>query len=292
MRRMSVARPDEEGAILILVVFLTVTLVAMAALVVDVGALLDERRQLQNGADAGALAVARSCALGACNSGLADALADANARDGDSDVESVTYPAAPAKTVRVTTRTHGSNGAILPYSFGQVLGGGKGKTLHATATASWTTSAPATATAVPIAVSQCEANELVVGTYAIILFARPEGICLATHPTGNFGWLDTNCPDTYTVGVPVEGDSGHVGPKACVGRMINTDVTFPVFDTVTGKGSKNEYGIAGFLVLRLTGWRFPSESSPIPPCTSSNSCIAGTVVSYTTSGAAGVRLIK
>ena len=38
-------------------------LVGMAALVVDVGAVVEEKRQLQNGADAAALAVAQSCAL-------------------------------------------------------------------------------------------------------------------------------------------------------------------------------------------------------------------------------------
>ena len=58
-------------------------------------------------------------------------------------------------------------------------------------------------------------------------------------------------------------------------------MTFPVFDAVTGKGSKADYGIAGFLVLRLTGWRFPGDPSPTPPCISPNSCVAGTVVRYT-----------
>ncbi len=292
MRRLKPPRggPEEQGAILILVVFLTVTLVAMAAMVVDVGAILDERRQLQNGADAGALAVARSCALGACNAGLAASLADLNSRDGASTVDLVSYPA--PQRVRVTTSTRGGSGAILPYFFGQVLSGQKGRTVRATANASWATGVPATATAVPIAVSECEAEKLVVGSYAVILFAKPIGTCLLEYPSGNFGWLDAGCPDTYTVGVAVGGDPGKSGPKKCLDPMINTDVTFPVFDTVTGKGSKADYGIAGFVVLRLTGWRFPGDSSPVAPCTSSNSCVAGTVIRYTTTGAAGVTLVS
>ena len=39
-------------------------LIGMAAFAIDVGALYGERRQLQSGADAGALAVAEDCALG------------------------------------------------------------------------------------------------------------------------------------------------------------------------------------------------------------------------------------
>ena len=61
---------SERGAVLPMVAVLTVAMVGMAALVIDVGALLDERRQLQNGADAAALGVAQliasSCPDGPC----------------------------------------------------------------------------------------------------------------------------------------------------------------------------------------------------------------------------------
>ena len=63
---------------------LAVVLFGFAALVIDVGALYHERRQLQNGADAGAFAVAQACADGACGTFTADAdgFADGNAVDG------------------------------------------------------------------------------------------------------------------------------------------------------------------------------------------------------------------
>ncbi len=281
---------DEQGAVLMLVVFLTVTLIGMAALVVDVGALLDEHRQLQNGADAGALAVARSCAQGACDTSLAENLADANSRDGDSVVDSVSYPT--ANRVRVTTSTHGGSGSILPYAFGQILTGVKGKTQRATATAAWTNPAPATAIGVPIAVSQCEANQLVVGTYVVIRFTTPLSTCLLEYPSGNFGWLDAECPDTFTIGMPAGGDPGKSGPKKCLDTLINTDVSFPVYDTVSGSGRNTLYGIVGFAVLRLTGWRFPGDPSPTPPCGSGATCVAGTVVRSVTTGAAGVSLVS
>ncbi len=58
-------------------------LTGMGALVVDVGQLYQERAELQNGADAAALGVAKSCALGTCTLAaagqVAGQLADANA---------------------------------------------------------------------------------------------------------------------------------------------------------------------------------------------------------------------
>jgi Flp pilus assembly protein TadG len=53
---------DEEGVTLIIVVLCLVALFGMLVLVVDVGGLLLKRRQMVNGADAAALAAAKTCA--------------------------------------------------------------------------------------------------------------------------------------------------------------------------------------------------------------------------------------
>ena len=67
---------DERGAVGIFVAMLLGggVLLGMGALVVDVGQLYQERAELQNGADAAALGVAKSCALGACDPALAVSL--------------------------------------------------------------------------------------------------------------------------------------------------------------------------------------------------------------------------
>ena len=57
------ARTDEKGIVVVFIAAAVVVLVGMAALVIDVGAIRDEKRQLQNGADAAALAVAQSLSL-------------------------------------------------------------------------------------------------------------------------------------------------------------------------------------------------------------------------------------
>ncbi len=74
-------RHDERGVVGVIVALLigAGVLTGMCALVIDVGQIYQERAELQNGADAAALGVAKSCALGACTPGVAGQLADGNA---------------------------------------------------------------------------------------------------------------------------------------------------------------------------------------------------------------------
>jgi len=78
-------RRDDRGAVGVLIALLIGggVLLGMAALVIDVGQIYQNRAELQNGADAAALAIARQCALGTCASATAlttaVTFADANA---------------------------------------------------------------------------------------------------------------------------------------------------------------------------------------------------------------------
>jgi Putative Flp pilus-assembly TadE/G-like len=98
MSRLSRRLPeDERGAVAVLVAAMVGggVLLGMLALVIDVGRLLEERRELQNGADAAAAALARSCALlrAECSAvtapTTAHTIAAANAKDGLADIRSV-----------------------------------------------------------------------------------------------------------------------------------------------------------------------------------------------------------
>ena len=64
MRWITALRDDERGASAVLVAILLVPLLGFAAIALDVGALYVERGQLQNGADAAALAIAQDCSDG------------------------------------------------------------------------------------------------------------------------------------------------------------------------------------------------------------------------------------
>jgi Flp pilus assembly protein TadG len=190
MRRMTlcVRRGDDRGAVAALVAVLLSTgvLIGMAALSVDVGQLYAERRQVQNGADAAALAVARGCAnpLTTCDTstaGLARTMANANANDSSTDVVYVCgagragIPACPASTgpaltrcltpstagdgfVRVLTATRtAGGGTLLPPTFARALAGNSGYTgtqVRACAQAAW--GSPGSGSALPLTLSYCE----------------------------------------------------------------------------------------------------------------------------------------
>lgn len=300
MPRLTRPRTDEKGAIVVFMAAAVVVLVGMAALVIDVGAIRNERRQLQNGADAAALAVAQRCALAPCGApgsptaasmALAKDLAGANAQDGKSSV-TVSFPS--PNQVEVITSTDGGSGAILPYNFGQVVTGKKGTTVRAKATASW---GPAsTAPAVPLAVSQCDLARLRAPTNGPVFEFAGSG-CESKDAPGAFGWLDGACETTgppstwklptFIVGTRASADPGKSGPKDCLDGLKDKDIIIPVFDDVTGNGNNTTYRIVGFAAIRLTGWGFPGDESTPRPCRSNQSCLQGTFINFVTAGPTG-----
>ena len=313
MRRLSPrsGRRDERGAVVILMAAFTVVIVGMAALVVDVGAIHDEKRQLQNGADAAALGLARYI-LGACPNaatpactaalpGRASDLAKRNAHDSFTAVQTpvVDYS---RKLVTVTTTTlDAGGGSILPFSFAQTLTGVKGKEVKATAAASWggNRSAPV----VRLTLSRCEwlagtSNGTVFDQPRTILFHRdtpdncPGGPSGANLP-GGYGWLTDadSSPDDCVVTVPanatVGSDTGNSAPSPChMADYMNQDVLMALFDAVGGSGSNGTYHIYGFAQFHLTAYRFPSGSRDGPNC-GSNACLGGQFIRFVPIGDLG-----
>jgi Flp pilus assembly protein TadG len=176
-------RRDERGAIGVVVAVLIGggALTGMGALVIDVGQLYQERAELQNGADAAALGVAKSCALGSCSAAEASQLADANASNltgGTAAVDLVCgsggLGSCPASTgamtdcpqapptgtnfVDVYTSTQTAGGStLLPPVFARTLlgdSGYQGTDVGACSQAEW--GAPSAATTVALTISACE----------------------------------------------------------------------------------------------------------------------------------------
>jgi Flp pilus assembly protein TadG len=171
--------PD-RGAVGVLVAVLIGggVLFGMGALVVDVGQVFQNRAELQNGADAAALAVARSCALGACDPSLATRYASANASaltGGKAAVDLVCgsgplggcpaatgaltdCPPPPAGNyvdVHTSTLTAGGS-SLLPPAFARTLLGNSGypgTTVRACAQAAW--GAPAASYGLAVTISAC-----------------------------------------------------------------------------------------------------------------------------------------
>jgi Flp pilus assembly protein TadG len=191
-------RRDEHGAIGVLVAVLigAGVLTGMAALVVDVGQLYQERAEQQNGADAAALGVAKSCVLGLCDPDVAAHYASANASNLTGGVAGVTLvcgsgsglqscpassgaltncpPAASANYVDVYTTSQTASGStLLPPVFANTLLGNssyRGTDVVACSQAVW--GAPSSASTVALTISACEWDQ-----------ATQQGTSFAPPPT-------------------------------------------------------------------------------------------------------------
>ncbi|MFM2184152.1 MAG: hypothetical protein RJB61_2446, partial [Actinomycetota bacterium] len=152
-------RTDDRGAILPLVVISMVLLLGMGAMVIDIGHIYAERRQLQNGADAAALAIAQSCAIRVgCTPGayepMAANLANRAARDGMTTVREICFGGRTTTGlpqcgggeagdpralgwVRVTTRTLTPEGDEVDFLLAPIVTALTGYTVEATAIAGW-----------------------------------------------------------------------------------------------------------------------------------------------------------
>lgn len=184
MRRMN----DERGAIAVMVAVMMAVFFGAATIVIDPGAMYWERRELQNGADAAALAVARDCATSVftCVAGtaagpgsaeylLASDYAEGNANDGEANIGHPDRPGCGSSSngvsqegvcfgageVTVTTSTRDSAGnSSLSHFFAPVLSRLVGAPprdatrVGAAATAAWGyVSSVAT---VPLVISACD----------------------------------------------------------------------------------------------------------------------------------------
>jgi Flp pilus assembly protein TadG len=257
MRRLSTnpeAR-DESGATIILFALVLFSLLAISAFVVDVGALVQERRTLQNGADAAALAVAKDCATTGCGpyASTAKSFADANADDGVSTPREVcgtsplpgcaSPPSVPAGAgyVRVETETLSTGGSNqVPFSFAKVMGF-TGATVTRQATVAWGGPAGLTSS-LPLTFSECEFKAYTAnGTqYAvpgppypawptnvaeqIIYFHSKDGMpseCPSSGSgadlPGGFGWLQptSGCKATSTADGWFDDKTGRPVPSSC-----------------------------------------------------------------------------
>lgn len=256
---MRVDQRDDRGATMVLMAVLLVAVCGLGALMVDVGTVYTEGRQLQNGAEAAAVAVAESCAEVPCLATTGDALADGDAMDGASQVEVVcgTAPglagcsstgardrlgcrplsASPSPAppyVQVQTRTDdGAGGTLLPGFFIQVLDpfmnpDYNGTTVRTCARAAYGTPSGLVGE-LPLAISTCEL------TYWRNLhglveppFAAAKEAVLFFHDTGGGG--PSNCPDRSTNNSNQDAPGGF-------GWLV-TGGTCRVATTLTGDGTE------------------------------------------------------
>jgi hypothetical protein len=256
----------EDGAVAIMIALIMVALLGSAAFTIDIGALRNERAQLQNGADAAALAVAQDCAAGMCGNmqTTAQALANLNSVDGASDVR-VNLPLLNSIRVTTSTRDKKTGAATLPLSFAPILGIAS-QTVAASATASWGSPAQGPDD-LALAFAPCVFK--LNGAIQVLGIAG-SGIntCASLSVSGKilpggFNWLadpsGTCSTSVSTLKGAVGGSTGVSISAACAKQLsdlANRVVLLPVYSDATGTGNGAVYTISGWAAFTVLGWNF------------------------------------
>lgn len=285
---------SERGAIAPIAAFSMVALLGLAAFAVDVSTMYSEHAQLQNGADAAALAIAQGCsvtpATAACTSPAAEAsaLANANALDTHTNIVSATVSGG---VVDVTTQAQDSSGNNhFSLVFARALGINTSD-IRATARAKF--GAYSAADVVPLTFSKCESDP---GFTKGLQFFPSHGSGLDSEPgyeckvgpssgwelPGGFGWLNhPYAPSTCTVRVDVANpwvgsDQGGDFDATCTNTFSqwetklkagqSVEILIPIFDVACAGDKKDpsecaaspflksSFRIEAFAQISLRGW--------------------------------------
>ena len=313
MRRITARLGNERGASAVLVAVLLVPLLGFAAIAVDVGALYVERGQLQNGADAAALAIAQGCATdGVCTGSAAKAaaFADANANDGAANVLTPTFPTSNSVLVTSSTRVASTNADAISHPFARFIGIDS-TTVHAAATAEW--GPPRESMIVlPLAISLCEFQPALDGTLVLLRYDQnpacttPDG-----HPIpGGFGWLDRvedECEAAIDLTVArAPSEPGNSFPGICEDTLTDLEgqtILVPIFDRAYNpsgnevtNGQAASYHLYAFAAFTITGWKFSggpalTNTDPAAPrCTGNCRGIQGYFDRWVSVDAAGAAI--
>lgn len=279
-------RQNEDGGVSVIVALLMVVLLGFTALAVDTGVLYSERAQLQNGADASAIAIAQKCSGSLSDTGcsstspLASSFANQNALDGLSKVQSIALDTAARKvTVRISASETGAAANSISLYFARALGITSAE-VGARSSAVWG-SPKAGRTAFPLSFSICQVRDKIDGGLQLLqdkgknvnpdCLYGPSGAAVE----GGFGWLVQDpgvCGGTIDLTVSEGGsDPGNNAPGNCAGVLQKwgaeitagreVTVLLPVFNTTSGTGNGAVYGMVAFAAFRVTGWKFSGESS-------------------------------
>lgn len=299
---------SERGAIAITVAVLLTVVIGLGAVAVDLGQVYAERAQLQNGADAAALAIAQECYKeNACTNASstdwqswAQSLANGNANDDATTIRSVVFSGSdPSYQVTVTTSTldGATNAGFLTPLFAKALNVSP-PTVGAQATASL--HLPGSSTAFPIAISDCQfdlSTAKVTGTIQLITYKPGNTGCTSVSGSaipGGFGWLNQSPAGSCLAPTDASGvvgtDTGANYPNntACNATLtawessINAGQpvygTFPVYDNAGGTGKNGWFHILGYATFQILGWKFSGSGDPqvyhnqAPWVSAANSC--------------------
>ncbi len=279
----------ERGATALIFAFSLVVLIGFMAFAIDPGVLFQEKRDLQTGAEAAALAVAQDCAptgtcpsQGAMQTRARDYLS-ANLTDGPGRIVGNVVVDESASTVTVTVggydtaNNRDGDPNTTDLFFGPVIGV-DGFDIQARAVASFGGVGAAAAT--PLIFSVCEYQMFgASGSQVVLKFHNSGSATICNGPAGQdapggFGWLvpdgvclahtDAGGWFSSSPGVSPPGN----GQKRCktaeqIGLTVNGQpnplLLIPIFDQVQGNGSNAQFHLYGYAGFAVQGWFFTSQ---------------------------------
>lgn len=272
----------ERGAAGVLVAVMMLALIGAGALAVDTGQIYAERAQLQNAADAGALAAVDLCAYSGCTQAAADALAaslaNSNSLDSKSRVQSVDLSVAREVTVTTSTKDGTTDAGFLTKMFASALNAPPA-TVGATATAKWKYVTKGVSV-LPLVFAPCEFKTD--GMPHKILTQGGGLDCNGLNPSnaayqGGFAWLMPNgsepCEVVAEIGTYSDGSTGAAVPSGCLGLfdpavnpgLAGSTVALPVYSITNGlTGSNAKYMIRKWAGFKIQAWNLTGQAKYDP----------------------------
>lgn len=279
MRRMR-TRDDERGAVAVWVALAMVPLLMFVALVADYGLAAWEKGQLQNGADAAALAVAQNCGAdpASCTSdadGLAVQMAGGNANDTQANAAISEFVVeGTSGQVRITATTLNDSGTTIRLPFTSLFRNSDA-TMTATAKAEW--GVPVFGQTIPLAMAECELETRLASLDATnpqrILIRNDQNASCPGGGPGGFGWLaDENClvevgEDSVVIGTVGNNDVGTGCAEGFAVGLLGKTILVPLYYLSEGTGSNPNdpvrYTISRFAAFYITGVKPRGGSSAV-----------------------------
>lgn len=285
MRRIAVPADQERGGIAVIVAILMVVLLGFAAISIDVAKMYSERAQLQNGADAVALAAARNCAVPtppdncAAISSDIQRLADGNALDSQITVSpNILDKANRRVTARTAAKENGSSPNSISLFFARALGFDNAE-VSATSSVTWGSPVKGTAP-FPLAFSVCQVSGMVGRGDQLLQSHDPSanskgtaGCTFAGQPVpGGFSWITQTagiCGSSIDLSTNVSySNTGNDAPSNCTSTVQawqasilagkDVIVLLPVFDQASETGSSGNYHLTSFVAFKVRGWKLAS----------------------------------
>ncbi|WP_170233550.1 pilus assembly protein TadG-related protein [Ornithinimicrobium humiphilum] len=305
----------EKGAVAIVVALVMTLLLLCLGIAIDLGASYWKRQELQNGADAAALALAQGVAPGACvpDSVTATSWVQGNVRNDVIATGTATCLAVNKVSVRAAT--------VQQHWFLPIMGRGSSD-IAADATVMWGVPIAGEAS-LPIAISECSFLHRVDGVDVpidgniTIWMDHPSDpfgdACHEAYPDGGFGWLKTvggKCAARIDIAADGTGGVGYSKtgtpqPDECQpdnsfkrAVLSGEPVLIPIFDVAPGGGNGAPISISRFAAFILRGYDIHNKLGAYPasgicgtkPSSELKSCLYGEFVEYL-SFEAGMELV-